>query len=40
MLIKVVWIVNNVLCVGWCDATECKVAPAVFVRGYMPKYVH
>jgi len=29
MYIKWVWIVNKVVCVCWCDAPECKVAPAV-----------
>jgi len=35
-----VWIVNKVVGMGWCDATECKVALVVYGGGYMPKYVH
>jgi len=39
LLVKGVWIVNKVVGVGWCDAPECKVAPAFYSGGYMPKYV-
>jgi len=30
MLIEGVWIVNKAVGVGWYDAPECKVAPAVY----------
>jgi len=29
MLVRGVWIVNKVVGVSWCDAPECKEAPAV-----------
>jgi len=41
MLIRGVWIVHKVVVgVGWCNAPKCKVAPAVYGAGYIPKYVH
>jgi len=33
MLIRGVWIVKKVVGVGWCDAPECKVTPAVYSGG-------
>jgi len=33
MLIRGVWIVNKVVGVGWCEAPQCKVAPAVYGWG-------
>jgi len=40
MLIRGVLIFSKVVVVGWCDAPEYKVAPAVYNEGYMPMYVH
>jgi len=33
MLITGVWIINKAVGVGWCDAPECKVPPAVYCLG-------
>jgi len=31
---------NKVVDVGWCNAPECTVAPAVYGWGYMREYLH